>query len=195
GEEPPGYVRRERTSPEGPFYSTQDADSEGVEGKFSVWSLAEAEAVLGKELADEFAYVYNVVPEGNWEGHNILHRTKTDEEDARLLKVPVDELRTKMAEAKRKLFKVRAKRIPPGRDEKVLTAWNGLMIGAFAAAAQVLDRPEYAETAARAADFILTRMRAADGKLYRTYGAGAAPKLNAYLEDYAYLSESLVTLY
>src|SRR5215471_1664959 len=145
-EETLSYVRREMTSPEGPFYSTQDADSEGVEGKFFVWSLAEVESVLGKELAEPFTYVYDVTAEGNWEGHNILHRTKTDEQDARLLKVPVDELRTKMAEAKRKLFKVRAKRIPPGRDEKVLTAWNGLMIGAFAAAAQVLDRPEYAET-------------------------------------------------
>src|SRR5439155_12642741 len=83
----------------------------------------------------------------------------------------------------------------PGRDDKMLTAWNGLMIAAFAEAAQVLDNPEYAAVASRAADFVLTRMRTADGKLLRTASSGAEPKLNAYLEDYAYLIDSLVSLY
>jgi uncharacterized protein YyaL (SSP411 family) len=189
------YVRREMTSPQGPFYSTQDADSEGVEGKFFVWTAAEVEAALGKELADAFSYVYDVTPEGNWEGHNILHRAKTVEQDARMLRIPVDELKRKLDDAKRKLFELRSKRVPPGRDEKVLTAWNGLMIAAFAQAAQVLDDPSYVVDAGRAAEFILKTMRASDGRLLRTWSAGGSAKLNAYLEDYSYLIDALVSLY
>jgi uncharacterized protein YyaL (SSP411 family) len=194
-EETLAYVRREMTSPEGPFYSTQDADSEGVEGKFFVWSAEEIEHVLGKESADVFTYVYGVTPEGNWEEHNILSRAKTLEQDARLLRLPEPGLRRQLDEAKRKLFEVRSRRVWPGRDEKVLTSWNGLMIAAFAQAAQVLDNPEYAATAARAADFILRRMRADDGRLLRTYSAGSSPRLNAYLEDYAFCIDALVSLY
>src|SRR5262249_54792682 len=133
--------------------------------------------------------------EGNWEGHNILRRTKTWEQDAKLLKTTVPELRRRLDEARRKLFEVRSRRVWPGRDEKVLTSWNGLMIAAFAQAAQVLEEPAYAETATRAAGFILTRMRAPDGRLLRTWFAGAEAKLNAYLEDYAFLLDGLVSLY
>jgi uncharacterized protein YyaL (SSP411 family) len=194
-EETLAYVLREMTSPEGPFYSTQDADSEGEEGKFYVWSAAEVEAILGKEVAEKFAYVYDVTPDGNWEGHNILHRAKTDEQDARLLNVPEPELRRLLDQGKRQLCEVRNRRVWPGRDEKVLTSWNGLMIAAFAQAAQVLDRPEYAATAARAADFLLKRMRTADGRLLRTYSAGSAAKLNGYLEDYAFVVDALVSLF
>ena len=104
-------------------------------------------------------------------------------------------LREKLSISRQKLLAVRSQRIWPGRDEKILTAWNGLMIQAFAQAAQVLDRPEYAETAARLADFLLTRMRTADGRLLRTTFAGTEPKLNAYLEDYAFLLDGLVSLY
>jgi uncharacterized protein YyaL (SSP411 family) len=189
------YVRREMTSPEGPFYSTQDADSEGEEGKFYVWSAAEIETVLGKDDAELFGYVYGVTPEGNWEGHNILHRGKTYEQNSRLLHLPEPELHARLNEARRKLYDVRSRRVWPGRDEKVLTAWNGLMIDAFARAAAVLDKPAYAETAVRAADFLLTRMRGPDGRLLRTYSAGAQPKLNAYLEDYSFLINALVSLY
>lgn len=194
-EETLGYVLREMTSPEGPFYSTQDADSEGVEGKFFVWSAAEIEQVLGAELAEPFNYVYGVSAEGNWEEANILHRTKTWEQNARMLKVPEGELRTKLADARRRLFEVRSRRVWPGRDEKVLTSWNALMIAAFAQAAAALDNPRYAEVAVRAADFILQRMRIADGRLLRTYSTGCEPKLNAYLEDYAFLIDALVSLY
>lgn len=194
-EETLAYVSREMTSPEGPFYSTQDADSEGVEGKFFVWSAAEIEQVLGKEQAELFSDVYSVTPEGNWEEHNILNSSKTPAQNARLLRLDETELRRKLGAARRLLFEVRSQRIWPGRDEKVLTAWNGLMIAAFAQAAQVLDHPPYAETAAKAADFILARMRGPDGRLFRTCSAGTQPKLNAYLEDYAYLSNALVTLY
>ncbi len=194
-EETLGYVTREMTSPEGPFYSTQDADSEGVEGKFYVWSAAEIERVLGKEAAETLTYVYDVTAEGNWEGHNILHRVKTFAQDARLLKVEEPELRRRLNEARKKLLEVRGKRVWPGRDEKVLTSWNGLMIGAFAEAAQGLDRPEYAATAAHAADFILRQMRTPDGRLLRTWSHDRPAKLNGYLEDYAFLADALVSLY
>jgi uncharacterized protein YyaL (SSP411 family) len=203
-EETLAYVRREMTNPEGPFYSTQDADSEGEEGKFYVWTAAEIEAVLGPELAGTFNAVYGVRPEGNWHdphdprpdvGKNILHRVRTDEQAANFLQLPLDEVRRRLAEARRLLFEARSRRVWPGRDEKTLTSWNGLMISAFAEAAQVLDDPGYAETAARAADFILKRIRTPDGRLLRTYSTGSEPKLNAYLEDYSFLIDSLVTLY
>src|SRR5208283_5594437 len=139
--------------------------------------------------------VYDVTPEGNWEGHNILHRSKTYAQDAALFKLSEAELRQRLGEAKKKLFGVRSERVWPGRDEKTLTSWNGLMIAAFAQAAQVLDNPAYAEAATRAADFILRRMRGPDGRLFRTYSSGSEPKLNAYLEDYAFLLDGLVSLY
>lgn len=194
-EETLAYVLREMTSPEGPFYSTQDADSEGEEGKFFVWTREEVEKILGPEEAGLFASVYDVTAEGNWEGHSILNRSRSYTQEARLLKVPEEELRRRLGASKEKLFEVRGKRIWPGRDEKILTAWNGLMIAAFAQAAQVLEKPEYAAAATRAADFLLTRMRAPDGRLLRTTSASAQPKLNAYLEDYAYLIDALVSLY
>jgi uncharacterized protein YyaL (SSP411 family) len=194
-EETLDYVLREMTSPEGPFFSTQDADSEGVEGKFYVWSAAEIEKILGKDLADLFGEVYDVTPSGNWEGHNILNQPKTLDQYARLRKIPESDLRASLAEAKKKLLQVRNRRIWPGRDEKVLTAWNGLMIDALAQAGMVLEKPSYCDAAARAADFIWRRMRRPDGQLLRTYMAGSEPKLNAYLEDYAFLLNALVSLY
>ena len=194
-EETLDYVLREMTSPEGPFYSTQDADSDGEEGKFYVWSAEEIEQVLGDERAEMFRYVYDVTPGGNWEGRNILHRLKTDEQDARLLRVEVGEMRRVLDECRRQLLAVRARRVWPGRDEKVLTSWNGLMIAAFALAGQVLERPDYITAAVKAADFILTRMRTPEGRLLRTYSAGSEPKLNAYLEDYAFLLDALTSLY
>jgi uncharacterized protein len=194
-EETLDYVLREMTAPNGAFYSTQDADSEGVEGKFFVWSDDETRAILGDELAAIFNSVYDVTPEGNWEGHSILHRAKTDEQDAALLKMDVDELRRKLAEARRKLFEVRSKRVWPARDEKILTSWNGLMIAVFAKAGAVLDRADYTTAASRAADFILTNMRQSDGRLFRTTAVGSPPKIDAYLEDYAFLIDSLVDLY
>jgi uncharacterized protein YyaL (SSP411 family) len=194
-EETLGYVLREMTSPEGPFYSTQDADSEGVEGKFFVWSAGEIRQVLGPDLAKTFGSVYDVTPEGNWEGHTILNRARPYAQEAKMLGLAEPELRRQLDAAKRKLFEVRSRRVWPHRDEKVLTAWNGLMIAAFARAYQVLEKPEYLSAATRAADFVLRRMRTPQGLLLRTYGAGSEPKLNGYLEDYAYLIEALVLLY
>jgi uncharacterized protein YyaL (SSP411 family) len=195
-EETLGWVLREMTSPDGPFYSTLDADSEGEEGKFYVWTAAEIEQVLGREDAELFAAVYGIEPEGNWEhGQNILHRVKTFAQYARLNGMSETDLRGRLDACRRKLFEVRGRRVWPGRDDKALTSWNGLMIGALAQAAQVLDSPDYAEAAGRAADFILTRMRTKDGRLLRTWSAGSEPKLNAYLEDYSFLLDGLVSLY
>ncbi len=194
-EETLAYVAREMTSPEGFFYSTQDADSEGVEGKFFVWSAEEVEAILGREQAEVFNDVYGVSPEGNWEGHTILNRAKSYAQDARLLRRDEADLRRQLGEARKKLFAVRGRRVWPGRDEKGLTSWNGLMIGALALAAQALGEPTHAAAAAKAADFLLTRLRTTGGRLLRTYSTGSEPKLNAYLEDYAFLIDGLVSLY
>jgi uncharacterized protein YyaL (SSP411 family) len=191
-----GYVAREMTSPEGAFYSTQDADSQGVEGKFFVWSKSEIEDALGKDEAALFCSVYDVTSEGNWEGHNILNRSRNDEQEARLHKLPVEELRRRLRAGRVKLFGRREQRIKPGLDDKVLTSWNALMITAFARAGQVFANAEYVQRAAAAADFVLTRMRSPEGRLYRTFRPGTdQPPLNAYLEDYAYLIDALVTLY
>src|SRR5262249_48864043 len=128
------WVAREMTSPEGPFYSTLDADSEGEAGKFYVWSEEEIRSILGPEASD-FGVVYNVERRGNWEGHNIPHRTRTWAQLAKHLSTTESALRERMALCRRKLFEVREKRVRPGRDDKMLASWNGLMIAALAEAA------------------------------------------------------------
>src|SRR5207244_1180330 len=138
---------------------------------------------------------YDVTPEGNWESRNILNRSKTDAQDARMLRLDETEMRRMLADAKRKLYAARSRRIWPGRDDKVLTAWNALMIAAFAQAGAVLENPEYTAAAVRAADFLLSQMRTPEGRLLRTYSTGSAPKFNAYLEDYAFFIDALVSLY
>ena len=194
-EETLGYITREMTSRDGAFFSTQDADSEDVEGKFFVWTVQEIESLLGPDDAKLFSSIHDVTPGGNWEGHNILHLSRGLDVEAKMSGMPADALQARLQRCKAKLYEARSKRIWPGRDEKILTSWNALMIHSFAKAAQVLEKPEYALAASRAADFLLTTMRRADGRLYRTTFAGAMPKLNAYLEDYAYLIDALVTLY
>ncbi|HLN33234.1 MAG TPA: thioredoxin domain-containing protein [Gemmataceae bacterium] len=194
-EETLDYVLREMTSPEGFFYSTQDADSEGEEGKFFVWSAQEVQNVLGKEQGEVAAYVYDIIPSGNWEGNNILHRTKTEEQDARILHLSEAEMQSLLREAKAKLFAIRSQRVWPARDEKTLTSWNGLMIDALAQAAQVLGVPAYRAAAVKAAEFVLSMMRADDGRLFRTYSSGSKPKLSSCLDDYAFFVNALVSLY
>jgi uncharacterized protein len=189
------YVLREMTSAEGGFFSTQDADSEGEEGKFFVWTVQEVEAILGPDDAKLFCSIYDVSGPGNWEEHNILHLARNLEVEAKMLSLPVDVLKARLKVCRQKLFDVRSKRIWPGRDEKILTSWNALMIASFAKVAQVLEKPEYVTAATRAADFLLTTMRRPDGRLYRTTFARSAPKLNAYHDDYAYFIDALVTLY
>lgn len=188
------YVLREMTSPEGPFYSTQDADSEGVEGKFFVWSKKEVIELLGPEKGEVFCYCYDVTPEGNWEHSNILNLPKPIDQCAKLLNLPDAEILAILAEGRCKLFGARALRIAPGRDEKSLTAWNGMMIDTMAVVGRALEKPAYVAAAAAAATFILERLRQPNGLFYRTYKEGQA-KLNAYLEDYAFLASGLVSLY
>jgi hypothetical protein len=188
------YVAREMTDPAGGFYSTQDADSEGEEGKFFVWTPDEIREVLGED-AEEFMVAYGVSPGGNFEGKNILEF------------VGAMDQRPALAEARRKLFEAREKRVHPGRDEKVLTSWNGLMLAAFAEAARAFSTsPEtgrgdqgvraetYRQVAEQNANFLLRELRQGDGRLLRSWKDGDA-KLNGYLEDYSYLIEGLLELY
>jgi uncharacterized protein YyaL (SSP411 family) len=194
-EETLDYVLREMTDKHGAFFSTQDADSEGVEGKFFVWTKQEIDTILGPDDAKFFGSIYDVTETGNWEGHNILHLSRPLDVEAKMLSLPLEALRERLRLCKQKLVAVRSQRVWPARDEKILTAWNALMINAFAKAANVLEKPEYAQAADRAATFLLTTMRHEDYRLYRTTFEGTAPKLNAYLEDYAYLVDALVSLY
>jgi uncharacterized protein YyaL (SSP411 family) len=187
------YVRREMTDANGGFYSTQDADSEGAEGKFFVWTPAEVTALLGEEEARLFNRYFDVTEEGNFEGHNILHVDNDVETVAKLLNVTPERLQQVLVRGKQLLFDARERRIKPGRDEKMLTAWNGLMLRSFAEAAQVLSRSDYLEVATRNAKFVLSTLKR-DGRLLRTHKDGES-KLNAYQEDYAYLIDGLLALY
>lgn len=189
------YVKREMLSPEGGFYSTQDADSEGEEGKFFVWDKAEIEEALGPEDARVFNFYYGVTARGNFEGKNILHVARTLPEVAQETGLSEEEIVAALSRGKQKLFELREQRVHPGTDDKILTAWNGLMLKAYATAAQILDNAEYREIAARNAEFLLTRLRREDGRLYRTCKMGHTARLNGYLEDYAYLADGLLALY
>jgi uncharacterized protein YyaL (SSP411 family) len=188
------YVIRDMTEPAGGFYSTEDADSEGHEGLFYTWTPDEIEAVLGEERGATFGRVYDVSDIGNFEGRNILNVPKTLEQSAAILRRDAAGLAAEVAESREKLFEAREKRVRPGRDDKVIVAWNGLMVSAMARAGAALNEPEYVITADEVAKFILKKMRGNDGRLLHTYRNGQA-KLDAYLDDYASLANSLVTLY
>jgi len=187
------YVLREMTDASGGFYSTQDADSEGHEGKFFVWDIEEIRSTLGERDATLFCSYYNITPSGNFEGKNIPNVTHTAEQVAQEHEVSLSELQASLSESTRKLFELRERRVKPDRDEKVLTAWNGLMMASFAEAGVVLDRADYTDAARRNAEFVLSNLRK-DGTLLRTWKAGVA-KFNGYLEDYSFLIEGLVTLF
>jgi hypothetical protein len=192
-EETYDYVLREMTDPRGGFYSTQDADSEGVEGKFFVWSREEVVEHLGEEDAKLFCAYYDVTEEGNFEEQNILNVPRPLETVASDAGVTVERLAEVVARGRRVLFDIRERRIKPGRDEKVLTAWNGMMLESFAEAGAVLGRADYIEAAERAARFVLSEMRE-DGLLLHVYKDGRA-KYAAYLDDYACVASGLVTLF
>ncbi|MFP4395314.1 MAG: thioredoxin domain-containing protein [Anaerolineales bacterium] len=180
-EETLDYIIREMTNPSGGFYATQDADTEGQEGKFFLWTPDEIHAVLGRD-AKRFMEHYGVTARGNFEGQNILTFHGSFEQRAAL------------AHAREQLFEARERRTPPGRDEKVLTSWNGLMLAAFAEAARVLDRPDYRQTATRNADFLLTTLHSSEGRLWHTWIEGEV-KVKGLLVDYAYLIAGLLALY
>jgi hypothetical protein len=187
------YVTREMTDGSGGFYSTQDADSEGEEGKFFVWTPAEVTALLGEEDAQLFNRYFDVSEMGNFEGHSILHVEEDVDVIARLMRVSRERLVETVERGRPVLFDARERRVKPYRDEKILTAWNGLMMRSFAEASRAFDREDYLEIATRNAEFLLTNLRR-DGRLLRTHKDGES-KLNGYLEDYAYVIDGLLSLY
>lgn len=188
------YVLRYMTDPAGGFHSTEDADSEGEEGKFYVWTPDEVVELLGRERGDRFCEVYDVSPRGNFEGQSILNLPRSIAQVAALRQWDLHTLQRELAEDRAKLLEARDHRIRPGKDDKVLASWNALMVDALACAGSVLDEPRYVSAAQRAGTFILRELRRADGRLLHSWRNGEA-KLDAYLDDYAYLINALVTLY
>ncbi|MBD0380466.1 thioredoxin domain-containing protein [Paenibacillus sedimenti] len=189
------YVLRDMTDEGGGFYSAEDADSEGEEGKFYVWTPDEVEDVLGVDEGDLYAELFDITESGNFEGHSIPNMIETTMESfAKRKQLPLEELKQRMEAARIKLFEHREKRIHPGKDDKILTAWNGLMIVALSKAARALDKPVYAEAAAKAADFLLQHLRREDGRLLARYRDGEAAFLG-YVDDYAFLVWGLIELY
>jgi len=180
-EETLDWALREMRAPEGGFYSALDADSEGVEGKFYVWTLDELREVLGDDADAAIAW-FGATEQGNFEGANVL--------ESRGPEPPADV----RARVRARLLEARAQRVRPGLDDKRLAAWNALTIAALAEAGAVLQRADYVAAARDAAAFVLDRMRTPEGRLLRTFNAGEA-RLNAYLEDHAFLLEALLTLY
>ena len=187
------YLLREMLHPEGGFYSTQDADSEGREGMFFVWTLDEVGGILGEEASEIFCRVYDVTEYGNFEEKNILHPILTIEQAAKLFRCDVGAIEALVADAKRQLFEEREKRIKPFRDEKIIASWNGLIISGLAEAIKISPKPAYIEAANRTVEFIFTKMFR-DGYLLHTYKDGIA-KLLGYLDDYAFLAVGLMDLY
>jgi hypothetical protein len=192
-EETYDYILREMTAPEGGFYSTTDADSEGEEGRFFVWDEGELREILGDDATIAIEY-WGVTARGNFEGHNILYVPNDDATIAQRLNLTGQELQAKIAGVRDKLFAIRSQRVPPGLDDKILTAWNGMMLASLAEAARVLGRADYREAAVKNATFLLRELKAGDGRLLRTHKNGVS-KINAYLEDYANLIDGLIELY
>jgi uncharacterized protein YyaL (SSP411 family) len=196
------YVLRDMTAPEGGFYSAEDADSEGEEGKFYLWTLEEVQQALGNEELDFVTEVFNIEKDGNFteqatgrrSGVNILHVRKSLGELASDLSLSQHDLQKHLEVIRQKLFAHREKRVHPMKDDKILTDWNGLMIAALAKGAQAFNEPEYAEAARRAADFVLENMRKPDGRLLHRYRDGQAG-VEANLDDYAFLVWGLLELY
>lgn len=196
------YVMRDLRAPEGGFYCAEDADSEGVEGKFYVWTEPEIRAILEEGEAEAWVRVYGVEPAGNYQdeasrrmtGGNVFFRKLTLAEADWDLNLGKKELRELLERGRRKLLSARARRVRPNRDDKVLCDWNGLMIAALAKAAQVFDDPGYAEAARAAADFILAAMRTPQGGLLHRWREGEAG-ISGFLDDYAFFVWGLIELY
>jgi hypothetical protein len=194
GEEILNYVLREMKSPEGGFYSTQDADSEGEEGRFYVWTRDEIKKILGKEKGTPFCAYYGVGTEGNFEGGaSVLNITSTLENVSQLYGMSVAELEEVLEEGRQKLYSKREKRVRPGRDGKILTSWNGLMISGFVDGFRVTSNEKYLNSAVEAARFILKEMRK-DSHLMRVFSKGKY-RVKGYSEDYAFLIQALIDLY
>ena len=187
------YILREMTAPEGGFYSTQDADSEGEEGKYFVWTPGEVEKAVGNQDAALIRNYFGVTDAGNFEGRNILVTPHSVEDFAQTRGIDPGELAALLDRGRRTLLEVRGQRVAPQTDTKVLTSWNGLALATLADAAAVLHRGDYLQAAVSNATFVLARLRQ-DGRLLRTYKDGSA-RLKAYLEDYACFADGLIALY
>ncbi len=196
------YVLRDMTSPEGAFYSAEDADSEGEEGKFYVWHLDEFQQVLNGTHALKWEQIFNLQPDGNFEdeatrqktGANIPHLNRHLAEWAEELNLAPDELSDQWDQLRQKLYTVREKRVHPLKDDKILVDWNGLMIAALAQGARTLNKPEYAAAAEKAAHFILNQMQTDSGRLYHRFREGELA-IEAQAADYAFLIHGLLNLY
>jgi uncharacterized protein YyaL (SSP411 family) len=196
------YVIRDMTSPQGGFYTAEDADSEGEEGKFYLWSEVELRNILGVEDAETFVKIFNVETLGNFleqssgkrTGTNILYLKKSLEEISKDLKITVQELDKFVSSSREKLFTLRKKKVRPRKDDKILTDWNGLMISALSKGSQAFNESKYEEKARKAADFILNKMRTKEGRLLHRYRSGHAG-LQANIDDYAFLIAGLLDLY
>ena len=188
-----GWLLREMLSDEGAFYASQDADSEGKEGTWYTWELKEVLNLLGPKHAKVFARAYGLVPRGHLDGRNVLHISERVEQLAEAESIPIFEADHILKKAKETLFQAREKRPKPERDEKIITAWNGLMITALAHGSSVLGDSSYLESASRCAEFIWSKQWQA-GKLLRVYKDGQS-KINGCLDDYAYFLEGLIAIY
>jgi len=193
------YALRDLASPQGGFYSAQDADTEGEEGKFYLWTMDEVLDTLSPADADLAVHIYGLKPEGNFiesgkpNGKNILHIAESLEELAPYKGLTLQELIARLHNIRDALFEARKKRLPPATDDKILTDWNGLMVAALAKAGTVLNEPKYLEAAMKTADFILGHMRE-DGVLYHRYAKGERA-VEGFLDDYAFFVYGLIELY
>jgi uncharacterized protein YyaL (SSP411 family) len=188
------YVVREMQAADGGYFSSTDADSEGEEGKYFVFTPKEVRDVLEPRSAQVFCAYYDVTPVGNFEGASVLNTPRSLADVARSLGMTEERARQLLEDASARMLAVRRARVPPLLDDKVLTSWNGLMLGAMADGARILGDERYQKSAERAARFALSTLRRPDGGLYRTARGGVA-KLDGYLEDYAFLADGLISLY
>ena len=196
------YVLRDMTSPEGAFYSAEDADSEGEEGRFYVWTRDQLEEALGREDAELAAKVWNVKEAGNFKeeatgkatGANVLHLTESTKGSAMALGMDERVLSDRMEDIRQRLLEARSRRVRPGLDDKVLADWNGFMVAALAKAGSALGMPRYVDAARRAADLLLDRMMDGDGRLLHRYREGEAA-IAGHLDDHAFLVWGLLELY
>ncbi len=194
-EETLDYIKREMTDESGGFYSSLDADSEGEEGKFYVWSKDEIATTLQDEQATKiFCDYYEVSDKGNWEHTNVLHRKDAAEDIAKRRNTTTQQVQETIAQSKAKLFQARGKRIRPGLDDKVLTSWNALMLKGYIDAYRAFGKEEYLQTALANAQFIKSQMLQGDGRLNRNYKDGKSV-INAFLDDYALTIEAFTSLY
>lgn len=188
------YVLKDMTSTEGGFYSSEDADSEGVEGKFYVWTYKEIRESIDPDIFEPFCMHFGISQGGNFEGKNILNIETSISNLSRKFSIPEEELDLKIHGAVQKLYKIRLQRPRPGRDEKILASWNGLMISGFVDGYKITGDNKYLEAAKRAVDFIESKMTYDQNRLYRVFKDGKS-KISGYLDDYAFYVKGLLDLF